>query len=224
MDVYLEVGQKKTFAAALEWPGWSRSGRDEEAALEALLAYGERYGAVVQGVTLGPEFNPPASPSAFRVVERLEGNATTDFGAPGIPPAADARPVDDAELERFKALLAAYWRALDAARSAAIGRELRKGPRGGGRELEGIVEHLLGADAGYLVQLGWKLGKDRAPDQDGELRRVRAAILEALPAAAHGELPARGPRGGERWTPRYVVRRAGWHVLDHLWEIEDRVI
>ena len=223
MDVYLEIGQKKTFAGAVHWPGWSRSGRDEESALEALLAYGPRYASVVQGTGPRPEFKAPGDPSAFRVVERLEGNATTDFGAPGIPPRADARPVDDAELERFKALLSAYWRAFDAARNAAIGHELRKGPRGGGRELEGIVEHLLGADAGYLSSLGWKLDKDKAPDQDGELRRVRAAVLEALPAAAHGELPARGPRGGERWPLRYYVRRAGWHTLDHLWEIEDRV-
>jgi hypothetical protein len=26
-----------------------------------------------------------------------------------------------------------------------------------------------------------------------------------------------------RWPPRYVVRRAAWHVLDHAWEIEDRI-
>jgi len=223
MDVYLEIGEKKTFAGAVDWPGWCRSGRDEEAALEALLAYRPRYASVVHGAGPGIEFEAPADPSAFRVVERLEGNATTDFGAPGIPPSADARPVDDAELERFKALLAAYWRAFDAAREAAMGRELRKGPRGGGRDLEAIVEHVLGAEAGYLASLGWKLGKDQAPDQEGELRRSREAVQEGLAAAVRGELPARGPRGGTRWSPRYYVRRAGWHTLDHLWEIEDRV-
>jgi hypothetical protein len=170
-----------------------------------------------------PKLRAPRDASEFRVVERLEGNATTDFGAPGMIPHADAQPLDAAELQRLKALLAAYWQAFDAARNAALGRELRKGPRGGGRELEAIVEHVLGAERGYLSQLGWKLGKDQAPDQDGELRRVRAAILEALPAAARGDLPARGPRGGLRWPPRYFVRRAGWHVVDHLWEIEDRL-
>jgi hypothetical protein len=221
MDVYLESGKKKTFACAIDWPGWSRSGRDEEGAIEALLAYAGRYASVLDAA--GLQFEAPPGPSALRVVERLEGNATTDFGAPGIVPNVDLRAVDGRELARFEALLRAYWQAFDAARSAAAGRELRKGPRGGGRELEGIVEHVLGADAGYLAQLGWKLGKDKAPDPDGELRRLRAAILEALPAAARGELPARGPRGGLRWPARYFVRRAGWHVLDHLWEIEDRV-
>ena len=37
--IYLESGTKKVFAAALNWPGWSRSGRDEAEALAALLEY-----------------------------------------------------------------------------------------------------------------------------------------------------------------------------------------
>ena len=61
-------------------------------------------------------------------------------------------------------------------------------------------------------------------DLDEELDRTRQAVLDALAAAAHGEVPARGPRGGVIWTPRYFVRRVAWHVLDHAWEIEDRVV
>jgi hypothetical protein len=221
MDVYFEIGQKKTIACALDWPGWCRTGRGEEAALETLLVYAARYASVLHGA--GLDFASPSGPSAFRVVERLEGNATTDFGVPGLVPRADQQPVDDADLARFAALLQAYWRAFDAARSAAAGHALRKGPRGGGRELEAIVEHVVGAEAGYLAQLGWKTGKDGAQDPEARLSRTRAAVLEALPAAMRGELPARGPRGGLRWPPRYFVRRAGWHVLDHLWEIEDRI-
>jgi hypothetical protein len=51
----------------------------------------------------------------------------------------------------------------------------------------------------------------------------RQAVLGALRAAARGEFPLLGPRGGRRWTPRYFVRRDAWHVLDHVWEIEDRI-
>ena len=29
-------------------------------------------------------------------------------------------------------------------------------------------------------------------------------------------------RVAKPWSPRYAVRRAAWHVLDHAWEIEDR--
>ncbi|HEX6384763.1 MAG TPA: hypothetical protein VF177_08850 [Anaerolineae bacterium] len=221
IDVYLEIGKKKTFAGAIEWPGWSRSGRDEGSALQALLEYGPRYGRVLNETGLG--FQAPADTAAFTVVERLEGNATTDFGAPDMAPSNDARPVGDEALRRFQALLQACWWAFDAAAEAAVGQELRKGPRGGGRELEGIVQHVLGAEAGYLRQLGWKFKQAERDDLDEEVRRTRLAILEGLAAAARGELPARGPRGGLRWTPRYFVRRVAWHVLDHAWEIEDRV-
>jgi len=82
---------------------------------------------------------------------------------------------------------------------------------------------VLGGDAGYLTRLGWKLKLGDGDELDEELRRTRQAILEALASTARGEHPARGPRGGVRWTPRYFVRRVAWHVLDHAWEIEDRV-
>jgi hypothetical protein len=221
MDVYLEIGKKKTFAGAIDWPGWCRSGRDEAAALQALFECGPRYAGVVGAARLG--FQAPADASALAVIERLEGSTTTDFGAPDAAPSGDARPVDDAELQRFKVLLEACWRAFDAAAKAATGKELRRGPRGGGRELDGIVQHVLGADAGYVRQLGWKFKGAGEEDPEEELRRTRQAILEALASAARGELPERGPRGGVRWTPRYFVRRAAWHVLDHAWEIEDRL-
>jgi hypothetical protein len=222
IDVYLETGKKRTFAGAIDWPGWSRSGRDEAAALQSLFEYAPRYEAVLQET--GLEFRTPPDVSAFEVIERLEGNLTTDFGAPDIIPASDARPLDAAELQRFQALLEACWRAFDAATRSAAGEELRKGPRGGGRDLDKITRHVMGADAGYLAMLGWKIKKVGENHPDEELGPVRRAILDALAAAARGELPARGPRGGIRWPPRYFVRRSAWHVLDHAWEIEDRIM
>jgi hypothetical protein len=219
VPIYLEIGKKRVFAAALDWPGWCRSGRDEESALRALLDCGTPYARVVRASGLG--FKAPVSVSSFRIVERLRGDATTDFGAPGEPPAADAKPVTDADLSRFRALLKACWRAFDLAVAAAEGRELRKGPRGGGRDLEEIIAHVVGGQSGYLASLGGKLKLEDNPRT--ELPRARQAVLEALEIAAHGGFPARGPRGGVRWTPRYFVRRSAWHVLDHAWEIEDRI-
>src|SRR5512138_3356209 len=95
-DVYLEVGGKRTFAVALEWPGWSRGGKDKDLALQALLDYGERYGVAIKTARLG--FEPPQSTATFKVVERLKGDTTTDFGTPGSVPAADKHPVDEGEL------------------------------------------------------------------------------------------------------------------------------
>jgi len=221
-EAYLEKGTKRVFAGAIDWPGWCRSGRDEGSALQALLDYGPRYALVVRPSKLG--FGPPRDVAAFRIAERLKGDATTDFGAPGKAPSADTKPVSDADLRRFQALLKACWRAFDAAAKAAEGKELRKGPRGGGRDLETIVRHVLEADAAYLARLAWKLKIDEEGGPAKELARARREILEALESAMRQEIPARGPRGGALWTPRYFVRRVAWHVLDHAWEIEDRIV
>ncbi len=220
IPIYLEVGSQRVFAGALDWPGWCRSGGDEDSAIRTLAEYGARFGRVLAASDLG--FRPPADASAFSVDERLKGNATTDFGSPGIQPKADAQPMKEDALERSRVILRACWRAFDKAVRAADGTALRKGPRGGGRELDEIVRHVLEADAVYLGKLGWNFKPDEKSEPDAELRRMRAAILEALAASAGGKLQARGPRGGLRWTPRYFVRRVAWHALDHAWEIEDR--
>jgi hypothetical protein len=218
MDVYLEIGKKRTFAGALDWPGYCRRGTDEATSLEALVEAAPRYARALRGTRLG--FEAPRGVSSLRVVERLPGDATTDFGAPGAEPSTDDEPVGPDELRRFGKILRATWRTLDRTVEGAKGRRLRTGPRGGGRSLDKIVEHVLDADVGYLNALGWKHrpGGDRA----ARLAATRKAILEGLDAAARGEIPRRGPRGGVRWSPRYFVRRVAWHELDHAWEIEDR--
>ena len=221
IDVYIERGQKRTFAGAIHWPGWCRSGPDEASALQALFDYGPRYARVLRAKEFA--FQAPKNLSALSVIQRMKGDATTDFGAPSLAPSADSEPVNDKELQHFQAILKACWRFFDARTRSANGKELRKGPRGGGRELDGIIEHLLGSDVGYLGGLGSKVKLDESAKSNEELKHVRKSILEALRASADGEIAERGPRGGIRWKPRYFVRRVAWHVLDHAWEIEDRV-
>jgi hypothetical protein len=218
--VYVEIGTTRTFAGAIDWPGWCRSGRTEEAALEALVAYGPRYRAVLGRSS--PPFHAPPDVSRLKVVEQLEGDGGTDFGVPGKSPAADERPVDDRELARFRRLLTRCWSAFDATADAAVGVELRKGPRGGGRDLDRIVTHVREADEAYLSQLGSKVPKPLDPDSTAESEELRTAILDALSARARGQSPADPNRVKKLWSPRYHIRRATWHVLDHAWEIEDR--
>ncbi|HEX6104930.1 MAG TPA: DinB family protein [Gemmatimonadales bacterium] len=219
-SVYLETGAKRTFAGALDWPGWCRQGPHEAEALAALLDYGPRYASILAGTRLG--FVPPNGPAQLVVVERLPGTATTDFGAPGVAPTVDhERSCDAATLRRFEKILRAAWQAFDAGVESARGKTLATGPRGGGRSVEAIVKHVLESDAGYLGAVGWKAPKPA--DSSRRLAATREAILAALRASATGEIPARGPRGGARWTARYFVRRTAWHVIAHLWEIERRV-
>ena len=217
VETYLEVGAKRVFAGALDWPGWCRSARHEEDALEALLAYGPRYATALKAS--GVRFTPPARASTLKVVERLRGDATTDFGAPSMAPKADAAPIDRRWRTRHEKILRASWRAFDRSAEHVDG-PLAKGPRGGGREVDAIVEHVVGAEASYARMIGAKV-----PEFDGAdivaVRKERAIVLEALERAVTDGIPA-GPRGGKRWSAPYFVRRAAWHVLDHAWEIEDR--
>jgi hypothetical protein len=219
LKVYLESGDKRVFAAALDWPGWARSGRSPDEALAALVAAGPRYAAAVRKVT--PPFVAPKDPSELAIVHRLRGGSGTDFGVPGRWPEEDERPIGRAERERLAAILEGSWAAFDAAARAAQGIELRKGPRGGGRDLDRIVDHVREAEEAYVVQFGAKRWVIERGTGDSTARR-RAAILDVLATKASGK-PLPEPSGvGKPWNARYFVRRTAWHVLDHAWEIEDR--
>ena len=218
--VYLEVGRQRTFASAVDWPGWCRSGRDEAGAVAALIEAAPRYARALRSSGLG--FAAPAE-ARISITERLVGNATTDFGAPDRGPSGDDTRLAEPEIRRLQAILRACWRAFDSAAAAAAGKALRKGPRGGGRDLEAMRRHVLDAEAAYLRSLGqrYQIGSG---DVSEELRKIRRAILEAFAATAPHGRPAPGPRGGVRWTPLGFVRRTAWHVLDHAWEIENRLM
>ncbi len=221
MDIFIEAGKKKTFVGAVEWPGYCRWGKDELSARQSLLDYGPRYARVLAGK--GLDYLPPSDASSFQVIENLPGNRTTDFGAPDAVLNTDLQSLDPAEFEFFKTVLQACWQAFDLSVEAASGRELRKGPRGGGRDLEKMLNHVLEADHAYLRRLAGKFRRDPDASLQEEIIRMRAAILAALDLAGKGELPAQGPRGGKIWPVRFFVRRVAWHVLDHAWEVEDRL-
>lgn len=207
--VYLELGAKRVFACALDWPGWCRSGKGEAQALEALAVYAPRYAAVAAEAGLAL---PSPTTAPFEVVDRLPGSATTDFGAPAATFERDHDPLTDADSDRIVALVAASWTVLDRVVAAAPAK-LRKGPRGGGRDRDAIVGHVLAAEAAYARRLGARLRQPAIGDAAG-VSDFRRAILDAI----------RGPLGppAASWPVRYAARRIAWHVLDHAWEIEDR--
>ena len=220
ISVYTEAGSKRVFAGALDWPGWCRSARDEAGAVATLIDYGPRYAAVLAGAGLAEAFEAPSELSAFSVVERLRGGAGTDFGAPGVAPAVDETALDATASERQVAILRACWAAFDRAAAAAEGVTLRTGPRGGGRDLSKMLGHVLEAEQAYVLKLG-----SRPPKGDGSHAHVaaqREAAVAAFTARALGRPVPDPSQTKALWSPRYFVRRAAWHVLDHAWEIEDR--
>jgi len=94
--------------------------------------------------------------------------------------------------------------------------ELRKGPRGGGRDRDKMLGHVLGAEAAYARHLGIRHPEPELGDTTA-IRALRDDLAEALSGASDGS-PLR-PKG---WPPRYAFRRISWHVLDHAWEMQDR--
>lgn len=207
--VVIETGSKKVFATAIDWPGWSRSGKTEADALEVLADYAERYRRVVDLAGAGE------LPETFEVTERVEGSGATDFGVPDRVVDADREPMTEAECGRQIALLRACWEVFDDV-AARVSAELRKGPRGGGRDRDQIIDHVVQADRGY----GRRIGVRTPPFDTCDTAAVQAhreAIFAAIPALRDG-----APVRAKGWPARYFIRRAAWHVMDHAWEMEDK--
>ncbi len=205
LRVVIEATGKRAFASALDWPGWARAGKDESRAIETLLASRDRYAAVAARTS----YQLPTDLDV-EVAERLDGNATTEFGVPGRIAEDELRPVTSADAHRLTDLVEAVRATLaDVARDAP--QELRKGPRGGGRDRDRMLDHVADADRAYARSMGIKLPATTP------IEEVRTAIHDALVLPSDGSaLP------GGAWPQRYAARRVAWHALDHAWEIEDR--
>ena len=208
--VGLETGKRLSFVWALDWPGWCRSGRDADAALEALAAYRPRYARVARRARLSL---PAAAVADLEVVETVPGDASTDFGVPHAVAPSDHAPLDPAGTRRILALLDAAWTELEEVAAGAPA-SLRKGPRGGGRDRDAVVAHVAEAERAYGPKIGVRVTADEW--RTGHVGLLRDRVGEALRHPDRVDSPASG------WPPRYLVRRVVWHALDHAWEIEDR--
>jgi hypothetical protein len=211
-SVYVESTRTRTFACACDWPGWCRSGKDEASALAALAAYAPRYAAVAKQARL--PFKDDAA-GRLRVVERVPGSATTEFGAPASVTKRDTAPLAAAEGERLASLVNAAWVVYDQILAGAPA-QLRKGPRGGGRDRKKMADHVRDAEAAYVRKLGLRL-KPPARSDRRALAESRAAIVDAIAQPSKGKAPV-----DKGWPQRYAARRIAWHVLDHAWEMQDR--
>ena len=211
--VTIEHTPKKTFASAADWPGWSRSGKTEDLALEVLASYASRYASVADAAHR--PFAATSTVDDFDVVERHEGSSGTEFGVPSRPTDHDARPTDADEAARLADLVDAAWTYFDRI-AAAAPEELRKGPRGGGRNTPKVVAHVMESDRAYAHEIGIRV-REFATDDRPAVDAMREAMLKVLLAARDGE-----PLAGRRWPARYAAHRIAWHALDHAWEIEDR--
>jgi hypothetical protein len=205
--------KKRSVASAFDWPGWDRSAKIGADVLAVLEAYRPRYALVAARAGLAEEF---AAAGQLEVVEELEGTGMSDFyGTSGRTAGPEYEQMTEAECERKIALLEACWATLDDMTSRASA-ELRKGPRGGGRDRDHLYRHANGAEIDdFAKRVGVRTPLD-ARDSPEAMRAHRDAFCAAI-----REHNARGP-AARTWTVQFLIRRCAYHQLDHAWEMEDR--
>lgn len=213
----VERGPKETrsVAFAVDWPGWSRGAKTADWALATLESYRERYRPVAIGAGLGCEFDA-AGPLA--IVEDRVGTGSTDFwGISFSPSSLERGPMDQEELMRKITLLRACWAIFDRV-AARVSPEMRKGPRGGGRDRDRIIAHTIRTESEYFAkQVGLRVPERAALTPDG-LRAYRSSYIEAIRAYQRGEVK----RPMRSWTLPFLLRHSAYHTMDHAWEMEDK--
>jgi hypothetical protein len=212
--VTLEIGPKgkKVVALAPAWPGLERGATTAQAAIERLLAYVPRYAVVAKLAGMEAEFSHMAGAG---VVEQYPGTGSTDFwGISFAFSSIDRQAMSGEELERELALMRACWTFFDDVR-ARVSAEMRRGPRGGGRERDQIVRHTLATELDWTKKLGMPASQDALPTGES-LHAHRDAYCDAIRA-----LHAQG-KMARTWPLRYLIRHTAYHTLDHAWEMEDK--
>ena len=207
---------KRSVAFSIDWPGWSRGAKSAELALATLESYRERYRPVASLAGLEGEFDA-AGP--LEVVEDKVGTGSTDFWAISFSPCAAERsdPMDDAALERGIAVLRACWAFFDGV-AARVSPEMRKGPRGGGRDRDRIIRHTIRTESeDFAKQVGLRNAEESALTPEG-LRHHRETYIAAMRAYNAGEVTRRM----RSWTLPFLIRHSAFHTLDHAWEMEDK--
>ena len=204
---------KKVVAFAVDWPGWSRGAKTPELALELLESYRERYRPVALAAGRADELD---AEGPLDVLEDRVGAGSTDFwGISFTPSGFEQEPMDDTELDRKIGLLRACWGFFDTVASR-VSPEMRKGPRGGGRDRDEIIRHTIRTESeDFAKRLGLQL-PDGGVTSKG-LRDYREAYVATMRAYNAGE--------GKRmrsWNLPFLIRHSAFHTMDHAWEMEDK--
>ena len=212
--VMLEIGPKgkKVAAVAPDWPGLERGATTGEAAIERLLSYVPRYATVTKLAGMEAAF---ATNTNIDVVERYAGTGSTDFwGISFAFSSIDKQAMSGEALERELTLMRACWAFFDDVR-LRVSAEMRRGPRGGGRDRERIVRHTFAAELDWAKGLGVFTPLDAMLTGEG-LNAHRDAYCNAIRA-----LHSQG-KMARTWPLRYLIRHTAYHTLDHAWEMEDK--
>ncbi|MCA9832313.1 MAG: hypothetical protein KC435_00025 [Thermomicrobiales bacterium] len=208
--IVLEVAPKKSFASALDWPGWSRSGKTRDAAIQVLTDYAPRYLKVAEIAGIDGVL---VAATTWNTIDEVSGNGATEFGVPEHIHDVERSFFAQDELERQIALLRASWQYFDEM-GERVSAEMQKGPRGGGRDRDVIVRHVIDCEPNYARRIGADTPSALVATPEG-LAEHRRRVVARIHEVNENQLET-------KWPLPYFVRRAAWHVLDHAWEMEDK--
>jgi hypothetical protein len=95
---------------------------------------------------------------------------------------------------------------------------MRKGVRGGGRERDEIIRHVIRVESlDFAKRVGLPIAEDDAPVSNG-LQEYREAYVAAMREYNAGKVERRM----RSWTLPFLIRHTAFHTLDHAWEMEDK--
>ena len=225
----------RTGAWLLDWPGAFTWGDSRETALGRATSAAHRFVDWVEahGDTAVPvPIEPPEvidEVAAYTLPDGYEINATFD---------ADDRPATAADVETALRRLA--FARTDLLRLVGRIREFEAGVghlpseqrsaeakatgADDGRLVDQILRHLAGADTWFVSRLD---PAARFEGSRGELTDYMSAsqqfLAQGLRRIQAADMPPRLDSKGERWTLTKVLRRALYHSLDHLEELDRRL-
>src|SRR5438270_4874071 len=201
---------KKAVAFAVDWPGWSRGAKTPDLALAALESYRERYRPIAVAAGHAAQFD---AAGRLKVIEDRVGTGSTDFwGISFAPSSSEQGPMGDTEIDRKIKLLRASWAFFDGV-AIRVSAEMRKGPRGGGRDRDRIVRHTIHTEIElFAKRVGVRTPQDGAVTPEG-LVAHRKAYVAGLRAYNRGK-----GRPMRSWTLPFLIRHSAFHVMDPGWE------
>jgi hypothetical protein len=204
---------KKAVTFAVDWPGWSRGAKTPDIALDTLESYRHRYRPIAVAAAMADEFD---SAGTLDIIEDKVGTGMTDFwGLSFSTSSFEHEPMDESEFDRKVRLLRACWDFFDDV-AGRVSAEMRKGPRGGGRDRDRIIRHTIRTESeDFAKKVGLQIPEGGALTPDG-LRAHRESYIAAMRAYNDEGKRMRS------WTLPFLIRHSAYHVLDHAWEMEDK--
>jgi len=209
----------RTGAWLLDWPGAFTSGATRDTAVARTTSAAHRF---VDWLAEHGDDAPAVPLTKPEVVDEVAVHALEDGYEVNATFTADDRPVTPDEVETT-------LRRLQFARADLLSvvdrlRGFESTPAQGDRDVDGVLRHLAGAETWFVSRLDPPARYEGSRDETTDyLRASREFLANGLRRLVAADVQPRTDGKGEGWTLAKVLRRALYHSLDHLDELDRRL-